>query len=452
MLLSFNDCINCLQPIKQFHKIPNLLQPKIVLKKSSQRIADDFFAERLGIPLPKENVIYSDSLFDALHKGFSASESFVHITWKNEVIRSIRLNVFQQADLEPFLAVNVRFSPLLPNSRPIGAVASISFQKNHFSFYDYQLGKYYVFSRKDKKLLNVFQGKSFNRLKIYEKIFGDTVGYYNKIVSQEKILRQVNKADVSLEFHQHAHNNTDFLELSLSYSIVKDEDHYIYKEPLFAEWKENTDFTFYKFVPDKKFLEKNSSSLYSYFSVGKNEAYALIDSGKPDSTTSLVAKLRVDNIKKEIFFQEYKYPKFPKFVPKDPMSYSRAFGYIRYPYYFYIYENLIVDINTGKEYQWIKGNSGNTDFFLDKSQTIKPNFYIYNVIEYEKGKYRALLLHQKRAFIIDFDDETKIASKPKEIALPINEDFSLTIGGFTFADKNTIWSISPETELIEITF
>ena len=119
MTLSFSDCLNCVQFARNFVKIPPTMNPKMVFREQDKRIAKPYLEKQLTLNIDEKQIIYSDSLFIALNNG-ELAKSFVHITWKNKVEKSIRLTNFVLTDLQPFLAVSFKTTKILPASTLLG--------------------------------------------------------------------------------------------------------------------------------------------------------------------------------------------------------------------------------------------------------------------------------------------------------------------------------------------
>jgi hypothetical protein len=60
--ISLEDCINCIQPIKEFNKIPKDFSPQIVMKENDKRVAKYFFQENMNLsimPYKKTQIVMS---------------------------------------------------------------------------------------------------------------------------------------------------------------------------------------------------------------------------------------------------------------------------------------------------------------------------------------------------------------------------------------------------------
>jgi hypothetical protein len=443
--------MNCLQPIKTFQQIPPQLQPTIILKKADKRIAKQYFLEKMKIKLPEKNVIYSDSLFNELQQGYNHSESYVHITWKESIVKSIRLNQFNIKEIDVFVNTKTKVSRLLPKNVILGSV-SISFQKENFFVFDYKFDKCYVFSNTSKKLLKKIDEKNFDKLNIYKILFGDTAGYYERVRKHEKNLSKFNRDQVELISHNRSVGGRHFIELGLSYVEVANNETRVYKDVVFAEWIGGDKFEYYKIAASPLLPD----SLYALGTIthkpNSNQLYNIIMAIKVTSETNLIGLYEIDEAKKEFIFKKQKPLKYPDFAPKKLDAYYLVYGHVFPPNYFFIYENLVGDIETGKSYPLISGISSNNSEFFKGDNTVKPDYYVYDVVSLEQEKYRSLLQYQKKFYVVDFDNVTKTGKVIKEIALPVDKEYSLTISPFTFAGSNKICAISTDNELIEIDF
>jgi hypothetical protein len=362
------------------------------------------------------------------------------------------LNKFTLQELQPYKEVKITLTRLLPQEILLGNFISVSLNQDFIYLFDYQFDKYYILSKNSKKLLKVFTSKDFDKLEIYKKIFGDTTNYHESVVKYSKILSQVNKQNIDLGSHHRSFESRDFIELGLSYVKIQDRKYHIYKEIVIAEWIKDNTFNVYSLEKSDK-LPSNYIMSFNLLSYDKKtkKIFGSIQNVQPDTSTKLIAELHIDEKNKKIIFQKLKPLKFPNFVNTNTESYKYIYGYIHYPFYFFIYENLIGNIETGEFFQLLRNlYPNNSDFFNGKDSSL--NYYVYDIIPISQNLFRILLKYQEKYIIVELNTKTREHKLVKEIGIPADKNYSLVISSFIFSSPNCIWAITPDNELMEIIF
>lgn len=215
MAINLNDCVNCIQTIRQFNDLPKSLSPKLLFREIDKRIAQVYLKKQIGIFIDDKNIVYSDSLFKAL-ENYEKGASLLHILFDNQHIKSFQLNAFQFVELLPYSNIKTNIFKLLPDSVVLGNIVRVKKGKNLILLEDNQFQQVFVADIKTKKLLKVISGSDFDNKNIYKLIFGDTVGFYKRVQNQEKILEKVGKTRPYIQAAHIADDDRIFIEISLA--------------------------------------------------------------------------------------------------------------------------------------------------------------------------------------------------------------------------------------------
>lgn len=460
MTLSFSDCLNCVQFARNFGKIPAILNPKMVFREQDKRVAKQYLEKQLTLNIEDKQIIYSDSLFLALNKG-ELAKSFVHISWKDQVEKSIKLTNFTLADLQPFLTVSFKNTKILPSSVFLGDGLVLKSNEKHFFLLDTQFSQMYVFNNQ-YQLIRTFDKKTFNKKDIYKRIYGDTVGFYKKITSFEKQLGEVGKTDVVVVDCFFDKTGRVFLELLMYYAEHEKGDNIGVKPiTLVVEWEKDNikNEKFHNFKINKPIFFKDNDYYgllngFAFDIVGK-EAYVMNAHIKPDSANTIfISKLKIQNTKdkktgldKGFYFDGFTKLKFPVFAIKSKTEYMFVAGKLIYPFYFFGFENLVGNIETG-EYSLLNDLKFNNDY-KELLKTFNFDYQFVDIKSVSKNQYRYLVNFKGVFFLYNFDVQSQKSTLYKEIALPNKKNF---ISQPVLLNSNTIWVISTDNELIEISF
>lgn len=443
MTLSFSDCINCVQPVRSFSKIPASLNPKVVFKLEDKRIAKKFLEKNLQTIIPDESIIYSDSLFLALNKG-NKLRSFIHITWKNEVEQSFMLSSFNLQDILLFDKVQFKANKLPLNNVILGNGLSIRKSSSNIFVLDTQFNKLFVFDTQ-KRLIRTIDENDFPLQETYKRIFGDTVGYYQRVTRFEKEIASVGKTKTAISNVYLSSDGSVFLDLLMFYALPdpKTEGLGVYPATVIVKQIEKG-FVNHKALIPKSLNDNTFNLLPSFaFDIYTKIAYTLNFYTKPDTSMAFVSKLKINNSSFE--FDSFTKLKFPAFAVKSKTDYMFVTGKMLYPYYFFSLENLVGNIETGK--YSVLNDLEFTNNYEELLKTFDFHYTLLDVIKINEKLFRYLVNYKGKYFIYDFDGEK--STLLKEIMLPSKKNF---ISEFTFANHNTLLAITPDNELMEILF
>ncbi len=453
--LSFSDCVNCIQPARLFTKIDKYFNAKIVFNESDKRTAKKYLEKQLNVNIDDKQIIYSDSLFLSLNKG-NSMQSFVHITWKNKVIKSFRLTNFSLSDLKPFLNITLKTTKLLPPSILLGDRLVFKASSKQYFLLDQQFNQFFIFDDK-YKLIHTFDKNTFSVKDIYKKIYDDTTNFYKKITRFEKALTETGKTDVTIADYYLDDVGQLFLELLIYYGDYSKDGKGVSIIPitLIVKWQKDNSkdglFTGFKLNNPKFF---NADSYYGLltscgFDIMEKEAYITNAHIKPDSSTVFfVSKLKTNNSKeKGFYFDKFTKLKFPTFAIKTKTDYLFVGGKLLYPFYFFNYENLVGNIETG-EYLSLNNLMFTNDYQNMLNGKSKPEYYLSDIKKINKNQFLYLVQYKNKDYIYDFNSQTKKSALIREIIFP-EVDY---IAGPIFININTFWKINTDNELVEITF
>jgi len=175
-------------------------------------------------------------------------------------------------------------------------------------------------------------------------------------------------------------------------------------------------------------------------------AYTLNAHSKPDSNTTIfVSKLKVDAKKQSFEFDSFTKLKYPAFAAKSKTDYLFVGGKLIAPFYFFNYENLVGNIETGK-YMPLNDLTL-TNNYEELLKKFNFEYYLLDAIKLSPQKYRYLVLYKERYLVYDFDGEKSTLFK--ELALPNQKNF---ISQIIFSDTNKLLTITTDNELLDITF
>jgi hypothetical protein len=463
MNINFQDCINCIQPIRMFNKIPKSFNPKMVFRKQDERIAKQFLKDKMETEIPSSQIIYSDSLFKTLNGG--SEYSFAHIVWKNNPIKSYKLSTFQRRLLEPFTNIQIQTTKILPDSVVLGNDIQLSHSSENLILFDNQFQKIYVLSNKTQMLKYIIEDKSFDRKEVYKQIFGDTTGYYQKITQYEKELRQTGDKYVKLK-DVIIKENKIYITISLSYVVddPKDKNNvFVLSKTIFIEILGAKEYKYYPLL-DSPILKNNDYSsmlwLRTASNMQNNHIYTTIFRDNPDSTnTYLVGKYTLKESKDKKkgnslnfeSFTKLKYPKFAYKFRESNMEYRYLAGHIAYPYYFFVFDNSVANLETGETFKVIDENLDNVFKNIGEKKS-KLAYYLAHIIKNQNNTYNLFITKGENQYIYNFDATTKKTTLMKEIVIPLDANKFGFIGNYIFTDNKTLLTINSKNETIKVTF
>ncbi|GAB4125727.1 MAG: hypothetical protein OHK0045_10330 [Raineya sp.] len=445
IVLSFNDCVNCIQPIRMFDKISSSLEPTLVFREFDKRSARTYLQKKMSVSIPENQIIFSDSLFLALNKGKNASESYVHITFKNHIVQSFRLTSFHVDSLHKFVNIKIKYGKKIPDTLILGSRKSIFNSKNRYFIFDEQFQKIYSFDKKTNQILSIVSDSDFSQEVLYKQIFGDTVGFFERVASKKKILEAVDKTKPELVFFQVTQNQRVFLKIRLFYvsNISGSKNMQVLPRDILVEWINMTHFVYYPEIISSKEFTDNRYFLFEplAFDVYENNIYTGIIKDNPDSLkTKILAKFNIiESSKKDknnIKFEEFLKIGYPSFAQKTNTLYAIVGGVLLYPYYFYRFDNLIVNLTSGETAKPLQGEIRR--FSKEDIENSKPApYFVSDVINLDKDKCRILLFVEDTIKIIDFNKKNKNATLFREIKLPNNQLLNISTQ-IIFSDINKL--------------
>jgi hypothetical protein len=441
-----------MQVVRTFNKIPDELSPKLVFKEKDKRIANTYLREQLNTEVKAEKIIYSDSLFNALNGG--KSRSFAHITLKNYVLKSCFLSDFRRdIFLKPLQNSSIKLRKILPDSLILGNFIRTQKSNDLLLAFDTQFRRVLVFDTKNKYALSThITPKSFKPLEVYQCLKGDTIGFHKTVIQYEKILEQIGKKEVEIASAQ-LYENRLILDISIAYMETANP----YKVNFWngmVEWLGNGKFR--KIEIDKKIvntLKDNnyySLSFFYLFEPDKDIIYTLVDKSTPDTTDALIAKLKL--VKNKFIwggFTAIKYPAFALATKPKELPYMFTGGSIVYPFYFFWSNNMVVNMENNQKYKVLEEDVNN--IFEDGA---KHEYGLLAAYQDPTKSNLIILLYryQSEYFIGHFDKVLKKCVYKKEIMLPNSDKANFVISSWLFSSPTTIWAISAENELIEVSF
>ena len=139
--------------------------------------------------------------------------------------------------------------------------------------------------------------------------------------------------------------------------------------------------------------------------------------------------------------------KFPAFAVKSKTDYLFVGGKLLYPFYFFSYENLVGNIETG-EYFSLNDWKFTNDYQSILNGKGKLDYYLSDIKKINKNQFRYLIQFKDKDYIYNFDGQTKNSTLMREIIFP-KIDY---IAGPIFVNATTFWKINTDNELVEITF
>ncbi|MDX1902579.1 MAG: hypothetical protein SFU27_00350 [Thermonemataceae bacterium] len=455
MNINFSDCINCIQPIRMFNKIPPEFDPIMVFRESDKRIAKKFLEDRMNTKISESQIIYSDSLFTTLNNGNILS--FAHITWRGIPIQSYRLSEFQSSYLEDFKNIQIETFKLLNDSTILGDDTNLFSNSNHLVLFDGQFQKVYIFETKTKKLIHLIEDKSFDKKNIYKEIFSDTTNYYDKIGKYEGMLEQVGAKYVKI-VDVVVNKDKIYCMLSLSYikpNLKKENSLHVLSKYVLMELSNNMNYSFYP-IEESPLLEANGYLTLPIFNaqsyIQDNIIYTFLFHENPDSlNTYLVGKYEVME-KKKNKIKSFNFVGFGKVKYLAGIPYTDLSGHIFYPYYFFSIKNLVVDINSGESFEIMKG-SFIKNIERNENGGIKLPFpYLLHCIFRRKdNSYNLFLSKENESYIYNFNANSKSSLLLRKIAVPPYKKFNL-LSEYIFITEKTLAVLTNQNELIQINF
>ena len=301
-----------------------------------------------------------------------------------------------------------------------------------------------------RKLTHTFDKNTFDRKDVYKRIFGDTIGYFKRITAFEKQLTEVGKTDVAIVSCHIDRTGKVFLELLMYYAELEKDNSGVGVKPttIVVEWEK--DKIFHNFRVNQPISFTNNSGYYGLltdfsFDITEKSAYTINAHIKPDSiNTVFISKLKIQSSKdkktgsnKGFYFDSFTKLKFPSFAVKSKTEYMFTSGKLLYPFYFFSYENLVGNIETGEYFPL-----NDFKFSNNYAELLKKFNFEYQMVDIQnikKNQYRYLVNFKNTYFIYDFDAQTKKSILYKEIALPSQKNF---ISQPVLGNNNTILLVS----------
>jgi hypothetical protein len=463
--LNLSDCNNCILPIKQFSQIKKQLNPKIVLKSSDKRIAKAYLQKQGIIDIEDKDFLYSDSLFQALAIYASQkmpdniSKSNVFILWNKSIIKVYPLISFDVLMLAGLENVSIERKKILPDSILLGNVISVEQYLSNVAIYDEMFKVAYLVQ--NNKTIKI-SGDNFNKNLLYEKIFGSLKNIDKDLLQHKQVLETLGKQYVEITKITISEQGTVLLYLTFYIVQEKDTDLAIIPCNIIAEtdWQGNI----LNYIVSKKLsIDDDYTSMLPAFSLSmekSGKAHVTLSCQNPDTLKAFIGEAQISKNAqndKIIQFKKFSKLKFPKFAIETKTNYLFLNGKILSSYYFFTFENLVGNIETGEYFNLIKGlNSHKYSELVKNLQNLHQHleYHLLSVLLLDKNQqiFSLLIKQKNETYIYTVNLLKREIVSTKKLFIPTPYQNEIIISNYNLINNNQIIGINAYNELVTFKF
>jgi hypothetical protein len=444
--LEFTDCLNCIQPLRQFVKIPQTMNPKLILQEKDKRYANKYLKEQMKVEISDTQIVFSDSIFKALNKDKTSSNVYIYsaerllfqcelVQLSNKIDSIIELSQFK-----------IEYKKILPDSVVLSDRTTIKYNNRNFYILDDLFKKTYSYDNITNTTYSI-DTKKLSVQYIYKAIFGDTSKFYNKIIRYKSELGQFGKNEISIfsiSTDKNSSKNQFYAYIVLYYGESEPSGGVGLKSAsILAEYQDNQLKAFYKIDNAKKnALYPDYYGFDSNFHIQQEEITTMLYYEKPDTTKPHLGKLKLKNneLVIEKFIKQVLYPSFGE--KKVGYEYMNVGGTIAGDYFFSGLEPQALNMKTGEKYQLPIVKEGEN--IMNDFSKIVVNYSLTDVIVLKNKGFKLLVKHKSGFELVELDEKMQLVKKQK---LPILKDMVSS-----FFNENQIVNFKADTnQLVFIT-
>ncbi|GAB4125889.1 MAG: hypothetical protein OHK0045_00800 [Raineya sp.] len=452
--INLSDCLNCILPLKKISKSLENSAVTFVFQEQDKRVAKATLKKQLNIDIDDKKVIYSDSLYATLNKQNKKDESSFFVLWKGFVIKSFKLASLNEQQISSFKNIKIKNSKILPDSILLSNSIKSAYYRGNLVLLDRKFNTIYLINTKDKNSLKVFQENHFDKVEIYKSILGDTSGFYDKIAKHSELLSDYGKNGISINNFTIDESGILYVDISIYYVETLEKSIGVIPISVLAKLGPSTEY--YKYAEPKFF---NENAYYGFLSNSNfevlkgRECITMIAHNKPDTTVNLFAKviLKEKDKHKQVEFKDFYKLKYPKFGQDSNTEYMFVGGKMVYPFYFFYFENMYADIETGQYFKLLP-EIPNTNWEKAKKSFYFNNYQLIDIIKVSPNTYKALISILDAYFIVELDFKSNSSKIIEEVILPPKNNKKLSISTFSFLNEKTLYLITPENDFVEVEF
>lgn len=452
--INLSDCLNCIVSLKKINQLLSNKKFSFVFREEDERTAKLVLKKQLKIELNSKNTIYSDSLFGKLNEKNPRNSSTLHILWKKTLIKSLDLAGLNEKFLRDFNTLRLKERTILSDTVLLSNSITSQCFGDSVIIFDRKFNIIYLIDKRKSFLIDKIEGSRFDKRDLYKCMFGDTSKFYARITKQTKLLEEYGKEDININHFSLNKYGELFLDLSFFYIQETNNEIGIIPASVLLKLSGQT-MTPYKYKEPDFF---NKSQYYGFLSnsvlkLSEGKLITKVAHDTPDTTKNFIAGLHLrEKPYPQVVFEQFFAVKYPKFAFESDTQYMFVGGEIIYPFYFFYFENLYANIETGKYFKLVQ-DMPNTDWKAAKRSFDFSNYQLIDVISSSQAnKFQTLIATKNKYFIVDIDTKDNTSRVLQEIVLPPKNNKKLSLSMPKFLNEHTLYFITPENKMIEILF
>jgi hypothetical protein len=191
-------------------------------------------------------------------------------------------------------------------------------------------------------------------------------------------------------------------------------------------------------------------------SISGEKGYSILGTDQIDTNRVFIGEFELKKInksKKNLVFTNFTKLTFPQFIVKSQTNYLFSMGKFIYPYYFFTYENLVGNVETGEYFPLIKDLSINHNYsqLLQDIPNLMENldFCIHDII-LSNDKLILLSKQKENILLQEISPKKWEILKTRELPLSNVKQGEVRISGWFVIDAKTIGCITSQNELVSI--